>query len=233
MRRNILISDDDPDFRALLRTYLEPSGYIVNEVPDGYETMEELQQNQYDLLILDISMPHWNGFKVLKMVRNSEKFKNLPVIMLTGSDERDHLLRACTDVNDYLLKPPRRGDLLARIERILGGRPQFEEIRFPENAPNMTGSLTVPLRLLSISLYGMTFASSVALDRNFTLAAFELSLFAQLQINHRRLSVRNCVAQPNGGYEVFVPFLGLTEAEQKRVHDWIQAETYNRKIKAA
>ncbi len=78
----ILLADDEEALRELLREQLSAQGYTIDEAKDGVEAIEKLQQNSYQLAILDINMPRKNGLDVLRHIRE----QNLPmrVIMLTG-----------------------------------------------------------------------------------------------------------------------------------------------------
>ena len=83
MKYVILIADDEAEIRDLLRLYLENSGYDVLEAADGLEAMEILEKEHVDLAVLDVMMPHMNGIRVLKKLRETS---NIPVMVLSAKD---------------------------------------------------------------------------------------------------------------------------------------------------
>jgi CheY-like chemotaxis protein len=102
----VLIADDDPMTRALVRGSLEQLGYKVEEAADGAETLEALSQYKPDILLLDIKMPGMDGIETLKKLRKRPDGKDLPVIMLTGLADSDSAAKAAAaGATDYVTKP--------------------------------------------------------------------------------------------------------------------------------
>ncbi|MDH3510400.1 MAG: response regulator [Gammaproteobacteria bacterium] len=102
----VLIADDDPMTRALVRGSLEQLGYKVEEAADGLETLEALSQYKPDILLLDIKMPGMDGIETLKKLRKRPDGKDLPVIMLTGLADSDSAAKAAAaGATDYVTKP--------------------------------------------------------------------------------------------------------------------------------
>ena len=113
----ILVVEDEPDIRTLLREILEREGFTVVEECDGREGLRALFECRPDLIILDVTMPGLDGWETLQRVR---ELSAVPVLMLTASVsemEKVRGLRAGAD--DYLTKPFGRQELLARIEAVL------------------------------------------------------------------------------------------------------------------
>jgi len=127
---SILVVDDDPRIRALLRRTLQLEGYRVLEAADGKEALKMLDREEPDLVILDVLMPGPDGFAVCERIRERE---DVPILMLTARDEvgdRVRGLRAGAD--DYLVKPFAMEELLARIHSLLrrAGRLEDRPLRF-------------------------------------------------------------------------------------------------------
>lgn len=227
MRRNVMIVDDDKEIHELVGFFLQQAGFEVRSVSDGISALEELNSNLFDLLIVDINMPHMSGFKFLNSMRMMEKFKHLPVIMLTGSDDKKDILRVKNDVSDYILKPPKRDDLLARIERILGGKPQFEEVKFRAGDSTSAGMFEVPIKMVSLSRTGMIINAPVGVNKNFILQSLSIGLFKKLEIKQEKFKVTDCKALGDGGFEFFVSFIGMNKLDQEKIHQWIIEKTFN------
>jgi DNA-binding response OmpR family regulator len=121
--QRILVVDDDPDIRLLLRELLERRGYSLTEARDGNEALRVLFAERPDLVVLDVQMPGLDGWQTLERIR---ELSDVPVVMLTARAtelEKTRGLRAGAD--DYVTKPFGRQELLARVEGLLrraGGR---------------------------------------------------------------------------------------------------------------
>ena len=120
-RGRILVADDEPHIRRILTTFLEVSGFIVDEALDGAEALELIQgPTSYHLALLDIMMPERSGLEVLKLTRQLPHREGLPVVILTakGQDaDREAAFRL--GANDFLTKPFSPKKLLARIHELL------------------------------------------------------------------------------------------------------------------
>ncbi len=114
----ILVVDDEPRMRKLVRDYLSVKGYSVIEAGDGEEALEIfLGDREIDLVILDVMMPKMDGFETLKEIR---RYSKVPCIMLTArSEERDELKGFELGVDEYITKPFSPKILVARVEAIL------------------------------------------------------------------------------------------------------------------
>lgn len=114
---SILMADDEPKMRELVRLYLEKEGFKVIEAGNGQETLDLLQKGSFDLVILDIMMPQLDGLTVCKEIR---KNYDLPVIMLTAKGEEiDRVLGFELGADDYVVKPFSPRELVARVKALL------------------------------------------------------------------------------------------------------------------
>ena len=115
-RGKILIADDDPGNRDLLRRRLEFEGHQVVEVGSGLEVLALLKEQDCDLVLLDIVMPDMDGFETLAKLKHEPRLHELPVIMISALDELQGVIR-CIEMGaeDYLPKPFNRVLLRARI----------------------------------------------------------------------------------------------------------------------
>lgn len=230
MRRNILVVDDDPQIQDLVKFFLEQAGFNIKICKNGYEALEELYNNNYDLIILDINMPLMNGYKTLIRIRATPSIKNIPVLMLSVNQNRDDVVRAQKyNIADYIIKPPIREDLLKRVERVLGGLPQFEEIQFTESDPLSLGSIKIQFFLKSISSNGMILIGDMFFKKLSTIVIQELELFKYLKIERTEYLVTECKPNEEGRYDYFISFLTSTQGDQKKIRDWVIAETFKRK----
>ena len=116
----ILIAEDDPSIAEGLQRTLRKAGHAVDWAKTGGEADAALGSDEFDLLILDISLPKLSGFEVLKRLRARDS--RLPVLMLTALDSVNDRVRGLdAGADDYLVKPFALEELLARV-RALGRR---------------------------------------------------------------------------------------------------------------
>ena len=231
MHKNILLVDDDDDLRELVSFFLRQAGFIVGVAKDGFDAFEHLGRNHYDLIIMDINMPHLSGFDLVKSVRADKRHESLPVIMLTGRQEKHAILRVKDYVSDYVIKPPVREDLLARVERVLGGKPQFEEVSFAASEQRACGSLGMEVQLRSISNNGLVLASPVALPKSFRIKFLDIPVLAELQLKQTDFEIFDC-ASPQQGYEYFISFFGIDRSDQDKIREWVMVNSFARKSQA-
>ena len=111
----ILLVDDEPDILEFLKYNLEANGLEVIVGNNGLEALDKLSENP-DLIILDIMMPHLDGYEVYKKIREKEDFKDVPIIFLTAkSEETDEIKGLELGANDYIQKPISPKKLIARV----------------------------------------------------------------------------------------------------------------------
>jgi DNA-binding response OmpR family regulator len=114
---HLLLADDDRELSAMLREYLDREGFRVDVVTDGAAALERALAQDYDLIVLDVTMPAMNGFDVLRTLRAR---KLTPVLMLTArGDDVDSIVGLELGADDYLGKPCNVRVLEARIRAIL------------------------------------------------------------------------------------------------------------------
>ena len=113
----ILVVDDELLIRQVIKEYLLLDGYEVDEASNGEEAVTLVNDNDYNLMIMDIMMPHMDGFQACKEIK---KLKDIPCIMLSArSEEYDKLNGFELSIDDYVTKPFSPKELMARVKAIL------------------------------------------------------------------------------------------------------------------
>lgn len=116
----ILVVDDEVNVVELIKFNLELNNFETDTAFDGVEALEKIFQQEYDLVILDNMLPGFNGFEIIKKVRDNKKTADLPILMLTAkSEESDIIFGLNIGADDYLTKPFRVHELIARVNTIL------------------------------------------------------------------------------------------------------------------
>ena len=121
----ILVVDDDPDVLEGILAVLESQPYRLATARDGKKCMEMVSQEMPDLLILDLLMPHMDGWGVIREMRSEPRYANVPIMVLTtvveDASRRRYELETgmAMDVQDYAEKPVKPAELLRRVDKLL------------------------------------------------------------------------------------------------------------------
>ncbi|NTW23721.1 MAG: response regulator [Lentimicrobium sp.] len=181
--RNILIIDDEVQIRRLLEITLSANGYLISEASNGKEGLVLAATSHPVLIILDLGLPDADGLEILKKLREWY-FK--PVIILSVRNSEDDIIRALDNgANDYLTKPFRTGELLARI------RLAIRQSQTGEDKPLLVfGSLSIDL------------SNHIAKKDNeiLKLTSTEFSLLALLAKNEGRVMTHTQILKEIWGY---------------------------------
>jgi diguanylate cyclase (GGDEF)-like protein len=119
-QRRILIVDDDEHTRNLLRDLCEQAGFAATQAEDGVEALLKIREEMPSLVLLDLMMPRKDGFAVLKELRDDEKTKELPVVILTAIGDMDGKIRGMElGADDYVTKPFKLIELQTRVNSAL------------------------------------------------------------------------------------------------------------------
>ncbi len=120
MALKILVADDDPDIRDILKFILTEANYTALEAGDGQEALKIINSKPLDLVLLDYKMPKLDGRQVIREVKRDLLLRHLPIIMLTGKgDLEDKVGGLDAGADDYITKPFEPKELLARIRMVL------------------------------------------------------------------------------------------------------------------
>ena len=118
---HLLIVDDSPTIRRMVRASLTPLGIEFIEAASGLEAIEQLGLGEVQCMVLDLNMPDMHGVEVLGFVRSNQKFQKLPVVVLTTRDDeasRTAAMRA--GATRYLTKPFTPQSLLTEVRTLIG-----------------------------------------------------------------------------------------------------------------
>ncbi len=130
----ILVVDDDPTNVLVLRRSLEKSGYDVLTANDGFAAVDIAVESQPDLILLDVMMPDRDGLEVCEILKSQESTSGIPVIFVTATSESARIVRAfAAGGSDYVTKPFRAEEILARVSVHVRLRQAEEELRHKNN----------------------------------------------------------------------------------------------------
>ena len=113
----VLIADDNKQIVSILSEYCKKNNFTVSTVFDGEAALKEIEENEFDIILLDVMMPKKDGFDVCREVRT---FSNVPIIMITArGEDYEKIMGLEIGADDYIVKPFSPGEIIARINTIL------------------------------------------------------------------------------------------------------------------
>ncbi len=179
--RRVLVVDDEPHIRTVLRGYLEADGFDVTDAADGERAIAAIRDNPYDLVLLDVMLPGMDGLEVLRQLRT---FSDAYVILVTArAEEVDKLVGLGVGADDYVTKPFSPREVTARVKAVLrrdrGGR-------VAEDAPLRFAGLTIDTAGREVVAKGAPVAlSSLEFDLLAALAGAPGRVFSRAQLLER------------------------------------------------
>ena len=119
--KKILIVDDEADIIEILQFVLEAQGYECITALDGEEGLKLAREANPDLIILDVMMPKMNGYKICRLLKFDEKYKNIPIFMITArAQDKDKEIGEETGANEYITKPFQVDYVIEKVKSYLG-----------------------------------------------------------------------------------------------------------------
>lgn len=188
MKKNVLIVEDEELMREVIRDYFEEDGYVVSEAEDGLKAIEMIEENDYDVILLDIMLPRIDGYSVCRRIR---KKKDVPIIMITArSEEDDKLMGYELGVDDYVTKPFSPRVLLAKSNALI-----------KRNKGNVCGEVGI------ISISGIEInqnSHTVTIDNEYIeLTPKEFDLLVYFMNNKGKVLSRDLLLSKVWGYDYF------------------------------
>jgi len=180
---NILIVDDDPNIRELVRVFLRDAGFDVSEAADGLEALATLATLKADMVILDVMMPNMDGWELCRELRASY---DVPLLMLTAKGETAQKIKGFQlGTDDYLVKPFEPLELVARVKALL------KRYRIATSQTVQVGELLMDRKTYVVTVH----------DASITLPRKEFELLFKLASYPGRTFSRDLLIEDIWGYD--------------------------------
>ncbi|MDX8400172.1 MAG: response regulator [Gallionellaceae bacterium] len=202
MTERILIVDDDEFIRSILKEVLELAGYLVEAAEDGLDAWEQIDSapSLFDLILLDKKMSRLDGIGLLKRIKSDERFKELPVIMLTGDNQQQDIVEGLAEGAYYYLTKPATEAVLKRVIKNA-----LEEFRKKRELLEMLGHQTNTLHILRRAEFSF---QTLQEARDLALLLADASLDPARTVNGYSELLINAIEHGN---------LGITYAEKSQL----------------
>ncbi len=180
---NILIVDDDPNIRELVRVFLRNEGFDIAEASDGVEALAKLETLKADMVILDVMMPNMDGWELCRELRASY---DIPLLMLTAKGETAQKIKGFQlGTDDYLVKPFEPLELVARVKALL------KRYRIATSQTVQVGELRMDRKTFEVTVH----------DTHITLPRKEFELLFKLASYPGRTFSRDQLIEDIWGYD--------------------------------
>ena len=187
-REKILIVDDEDRIRDMIKEYIEPQNFEIDEAGDGKDALDLIELNVYSLIIMDVMMPKMDGWTAVREIRRTSQ---VPIVMLSArGEEYDKVFGFELGVDDYLVKPFSPRELLYRIKAIIR--------RSSGMAASNSGSKSIKLEGLFIDFDSRKVKVQ---EEDISLTPKEYELLSFLVKNQNRVFSREQLLDKVWGYE--------------------------------
>lgn len=189
----ILVVDDEYSIRELVKFNLEKAGYLVECVDDGLKALQKINESTPDLLVLDLMLPGMDGLDVCRHLRQQDKTRFLPIIMLTAKvEEIDRVVGLEIGADDYMSKPFSPRELVARVKSLMR-RSKGSTQQSQEKEQNT-------IEIASLKIYPERFEVFLE-EEQMDLTPKEFQLLVQLASNPGKVFTREYLLENIWGYE--------------------------------
>ncbi len=125
----VLVVDDEPKNRELLKALLEAQGHQVSEAVDGQEGLSATMEGLPDVVLLDVMMPNLDGLEVCRRLKSAAKTASIPVLLVTSlSDRKERLEGIKAGASDFITKPVDTADLVLRVRNAVSAKQLFDRL---------------------------------------------------------------------------------------------------------
>lgn len=220
---SILVVDDMPEIRAIIRKSLLRHDLAVVEAATGKAAVDAVMSNpNIQLLLLDIMLPDMNGYAVMQAINEEKKRRNLKVCFISGKKDKDAVLKAIdAGGDDYIVKPIFPENLLSKIGMLLKRADLIEgyshvKCRIP--AKIMFQPITPDIQIRGIDELSLSIASSAKVDDEFQMELYSERLNEIINYEGNfTLKVNKCKREGPGKYLLRCRFVGLPETVAKEI----------------
>lgn len=239
----LLVIDDEPAVLKLVQTMLQRAKYDVvtaGNANQGLQILNRESETPIDCVITDAMMPGMSGYEVVQLLRKHPRYSSIPILMLTRKRNPQDVKKAIeAGVNDYVIKPIDETLLLDKVELCLK-KNGIQRHVFECAIHDSTGAAAVeiPTRITTVSESGFSMCLPFPLGENGDIRVLKYTvstrLFAEMGIPIPQLTLVKCSRMESEetadcGYEAKFAFVGLTEADLKKIRNWLQRYAIQRR----
>lgn len=217
MKPYILIVEDNPIESLRLSKVIEIVGYIPILTKDGFAALEACEKYNIDAALVDIQMPHMDGFSFLGRIGRSSEKKKFPIIMMTANraDQKSIKEAISLGASDFIVKPIDIQILSSKLDGLLKNRIQWNEWTIVNSGLPPVAMVALPIEVQTISEMGLRFFSDRPVEVG-GMIDFNWPVLKDVGIESLSLKVGECEKKGNG-YSIYLMFLGVPEHQLQKI----------------
>lgn len=213
--KRMLLVDDNPSDRKIIKLVAEKSGFLVSEAADGFQALEALTDQTFTLFVVDLQMPRMTGLQLVRRLRGLPEFKKTPILISSARNRPIDVQTAVQNgATDYVVKPMDIQVLEEKINRLsAGAAPDWKMYDLPENLRFAQAGVFV--HALAINEIGAWVSTPLVLPAGFSFS-ISLDLLAAKGLPQVLAKIEKS-EKTQEGFRYLVQFIGLTEADRKKI----------------
>ena len=218
--KKILIVEDNPSDAKLLSFILQKRNYDYQIAADAHQAFDIMGRYPVDLVLLDWQLPSITGLEILRTLRKELRFKNLPVILISGKNEAKHIHTAIkSGASDYIIKPIDPLILDSKMTRLLQKEMDWKFVALPDSeSEQATANLKIAVKKLSE--VGLELETGFFLPPGTTLEV-DLKLLGDLQVPPAQAKVFHCEPSESG-YRTVCSLVGMKESDLQKIRLYVR-----------
>lgn len=233
----ILVVDDSEQSLNLLKKFLSEEGHEVHLAREAFEAMDHLDKYAFDLMLLDVNMPFKDGFSTLKTLKETLRFKMMPVAMITGrSEPRDVKKAISLGADSYIVKPFQKDDIIEKISSLLNkeNTKLSYELQLGNTSPFAEASLTMTaeIRLQEITDSSVIILTDMMVQEDKELI-FNCPTFERLGIRAQKMKISDIQADEGGFNRVRLIYKHIDPTTIQKLRNWILSQKNTSRVDAS
>ena len=211
--KRVLLVDDNPSDRKIVKLVAEKNGFLATEADDGFQALEALTDQNFSLFIVDLQMPKMPGLQLVRRLRSQALLKTTPILIMSGRNRPVDVHSAVqSGATDYIVKPMDIQVLEEKIKRLSSsGSQDWKRYGIPEGLRTSQAGLF--MNTLSINELGAEIVTPLSLPVGYSFM-FSLDILSAKGLKNALAKVEKVIKREQE-FVYTVEFIGLTEADRK------------------
>jgi DNA-binding response OmpR family regulator len=217
MKPYVLVVEDNPIESLRLSKILEIAGYIPIITGDGFSALDACDKYNIDAALVDIQMPHMDGFSFLDRIKRMGSKGNFPIVMMTANrhESKDIKEAISLGAKDFIVKPIDVQILTSKLDGLLKNKADWSEWTIKNSGMPAIATANLQIEILSISEMGIRLSSKMPFEKN-KFIQVSWPIFIDAGIGPVNLKVVDCEADAQG-FSIYLTFLGVPEHQLQKL----------------
>ena len=233
----ILVVDDSEQSLNLLRKMLSDEGHEVHLAKESFEAMDYLDRFAFDLMLLDVNMPFKDGFSTLKTLKETIRYKMMPIAMITGrSEPRDVKKAISLGADSYIVKPFEKTDIIPKLNKLLNKETTkiSYQLELSNTSPFAGGALCMSseIKIQEITDSSVMILTDMPLQQDKDIL-FNCPVFERLGIPAQKMKISTCKKQEDKMFCARLIYKSIQPESIQKLRNWILSQKNAKRLENA